>query len=292
MSTITEQVQARLEREREQVTARKATASREVDDAQGVASSLLSSVVSRVELDIVNPDADLDLLRDAFADAERAARKAITALGKERALTRQLQQLDSQEELERRVAAAQQLAASRAQGRKPSAKTLAVGALLAHGEAMHYRDITKAIQESGLLELRGNTPEATVNAMLAVAAKKGDTFEKTAPGVFDLRDREGAQREAAEAARRAEQQTEMPPAPEPDAAPDPEPAQEPEQPAEEPPAPAEQPKVDARTKGGGTGSNQAEGKRDRKAAARKAAETRRRKREAAAAAADTKKANA
>ncbi len=58
------------------------------------------------------------------------------------------------------------------------------------GAPLHYREITKRILERGLWETQGKTPEATVNARLAVDIKKrgsNSRFQRTAEGVFALR---------------------------------------------------------------------------------------------------------
>ncbi len=55
---------------------------------------------------------------------------------------------------------------------------------------LHYREITKCILERGLWTTEGKTPEATVNALLAVDIKKhgvNSRFQRTGEGVFALR---------------------------------------------------------------------------------------------------------
>ena len=55
---------------------------------------------------------------------------------------------------------------------------------------LHYREITRLIMERGLWTTAGKTPEATVNALLAVEInKKGGNskFQRTGRGVFALR---------------------------------------------------------------------------------------------------------
>jgi len=57
-------------------------------------------------------------------------------------------------------------------------------------EPLHFREITDRILEATLWESDGKTPEATVNAALAVDIKRnGDqsTFVRVSPGVFALR---------------------------------------------------------------------------------------------------------
>lgn len=58
------------------------------------------------------------------------------------------------------------------------------------GEQLHYYEITKRILEKNLWKTEGKTPDATVNARLAVDIKKlgpRSRFQRTAPGVFALR---------------------------------------------------------------------------------------------------------
>lgn len=54
---------------------------------------------------------------------------------------------------------------------------------------LHYNEITRQALESGILETVGATPEATMNAQIAVDIKnkgEGSDFIRTAPGVFSL----------------------------------------------------------------------------------------------------------
>jgi len=58
-------------------------------------------------------------------------------------------------------------------------------------EPLHYQEITDLILEQNLWQTEGKTPEATINARLAVDIKKhGDLsrFIRTEPGVFALRE--------------------------------------------------------------------------------------------------------
>ncbi len=62
--------------------------------------------------------------------------------------------------------------------------------LIAHGEPMHYRAITKAALDGGFLVTQGKTPEASLNAQISVQIKEQggrSTFVRTEPGVFGLR---------------------------------------------------------------------------------------------------------
>jgi len=64
----------------------------------------------------------------------------------------------------------------------------AVEALLSEtGTPLHYREITSRILERGLWKTEGKTPEATVNALLAVDIKKrgaNSRFQRTGEGIF------------------------------------------------------------------------------------------------------------
>ncbi len=67
----------------------------------------------------------------------------------------------------------------------------AVEKLLAQvGKPLHYRELTRLILERGLWHTTGKTPEATVNALLAVDIKErgsNSTFQRTGEGIFALR---------------------------------------------------------------------------------------------------------
>ena len=58
-------------------------------------------------------------------------------------------------------------------------------------EPLHYQDITAKILEKDLWQTEGKTPDATINARLAVDIKKYASlsrFMRTEPGVFALRE--------------------------------------------------------------------------------------------------------
>lgn len=74
-------------------------------------------------------------------------------------------------------------ATPRARRSGPNVLDAAVAVLEAAPGGMHYREVTKAMRDAGW-QPRGKTPEATVNAALAVAAKKGERVERIAPGIF------------------------------------------------------------------------------------------------------------
>jgi len=62
--------------------------------------------------------------------------------------------------------------------------------LQAHGEPLHYREITQRLLDQGLWQTQGKTPAATVNSRLAVDIKDNGSdsrFQRTKPGVYALR---------------------------------------------------------------------------------------------------------
>jgi restriction system protein len=57
------------------------------------------------------------------------------------------------------------------------------------GTPLHYREITKRVLAAGLWKTEGKTPDATINARLAVDVKKNgraSAFRRVGPGVFAL----------------------------------------------------------------------------------------------------------
>lgn len=63
---------------------------------------------------------------------------------------------------------------------------------------LHYREIAQRVLEQGLVQTDGKTPEATINAVLAVDIKqkgKQSRFVRIKPGVFALRDRNDGESE-------------------------------------------------------------------------------------------------
>ncbi|MEP0907528.1 restriction endonuclease [Leptolyngbya subtilissima ST-M1] len=66
-----------------------------------------------------------------------------------------------------------------------------IAVLTAEGKPLHYKEITQRALTQGLIQTDGKTPEATLNAILAVDIKqKGQTsrFARVKPGVFGLRE--------------------------------------------------------------------------------------------------------
>jgi hypothetical protein len=184
-------VRERMDRECAELTTKKEAADKEAGEFKEMADAAIARLKDEFDAQYQpsdSPRADEDL-GALLKDVGRGIRSTLAAQARADALGEKLTVLDDPKERERRVAEAEKLAALREEGKKPSAKDVAKAILENEGRAMHYRDITRAAQEGGLVELSGKTPEATINAMLAVAAKAKDTFVKVAPGVFDLIDR-------------------------------------------------------------------------------------------------------
>ena len=62
--------------------------------------------------------------------------------------------------------------------------------LAAHGKPLHYGQITQRVLEQNLWHTEGQTPQATLNARLAVDIRDNGSnsrFQRTSPGVFALR---------------------------------------------------------------------------------------------------------
>lgn len=71
-----------------------------------------------------------------------------------------------------------------------TAKSAAKRILEETGKPLHYQKITDKILEQGYWKTEGQTPEATINAQLALDIKLHGTtspFQRTAPGTFALR---------------------------------------------------------------------------------------------------------
>ena len=67
----------------------------------------------------------------------------------------------------------------------------AIQVLKEAGQPLHYFEITKRILDRGLWETSGKTPEATVNAQIAMSIKRkadGSPFQRAGKGVFALRE--------------------------------------------------------------------------------------------------------
>lgn len=68
-------------------------------------------------------------------------------------------------------------------------KEAAIKILKENKKPLHYKEITQLSLEKGLIETKGSTPEATMNAQIAVDIKnrkKDSYFLRTRPGTFTL----------------------------------------------------------------------------------------------------------
>ena len=62
--------------------------------------------------------------------------------------------------------------------------------LVAAGEPLHYREITRRVLEQGFWQTDGKTPVATISAQLSVDVKRhvgSSRFERCGPGIYGLR---------------------------------------------------------------------------------------------------------
>lgn len=146
----------------------------------------LSDKAIQVEDQGATPTAEaVEALRGATARSDQAFARVYGLSQQLRKLTEARQALDNPRAIAR--------AEERAKAERPRAKRegmttrdAAVAVLRAEGRAMHYTEITKIAMDRDLWKPKGKTPAATMNASLAVAAKKQDTFTRVAAGVFGL----------------------------------------------------------------------------------------------------------
>lgn len=133
-------------------------------------------------------DATLAALDAAHAQAVKTLRTFTEKGRKVREADVRLALLHDDNEIARRVAAAEELIAMRETDRPPTAKEVAVLVLLQAGKPLHYREITRIGMESGMLVTSGKTPDATMNALLSVdiTQEAKPLFKRTASGVFAL----------------------------------------------------------------------------------------------------------
>jgi HB1/ASXL restriction endonuclease-like protein with HTH domain len=200
-ATTEDRVRDRMERERAELTdklteARKAEtgAIEDYRKADEECSRLADALIEREdngESDEISKE-QRDEVDAAHRAVMRALNGAITRSNAVRQTEKALALLDDPEEVARRIEQANELADLRATDRKVSGRDAAVAILLRNDGPMHYREITSQAVQSGLLTPKGKTPDATMNAMLAVAAKAGEVFTKVAPGVFGLIDADAA----------------------------------------------------------------------------------------------------
>lgn len=55
---------------------------------------------------------------------------------------------------------------------------------------LHYQEITKRMLDEGKVTVNGKTPAQSLSAKLSTLAAKDDTFVRTAPGFYDLKERQ------------------------------------------------------------------------------------------------------
>ena len=75
--------------------------------------------------------------------------------------------------------------------RSPSVLDVAHRILEEAGEPLHYQEIARRMIEQGLWSTKGKTPDATVNARIAVDVKTHraeSRFQRTGGGIFALRE--------------------------------------------------------------------------------------------------------
>ena len=87
-------------------------------------------------------------------------------------------------------------------------------ALRRAGEPLHYVEVTRQMLDTGLWQTAGKTPEATINARIAVDIKQHPEttrFQRAAPGVFALREWGLAEHAPAQPAPVAPPASEVPP---------------------------------------------------------------------------------
>lgn len=81
-----------------------------------------------------------------------------------------------------------------------SAKEAARQVLAAAAGPLNIKVICERVLAKENLALKGKTPDATIAAVLHVAAKKGDLFRKTGRGIFELIPTEGTPKATPKAA--------------------------------------------------------------------------------------------
>lgn len=201
-----DRVRDRIAREKQDLQGRivdteesKAEVSAEYAVSMGALTTLAKEVIDLDDKGQSIPVEKQTALNEAHAAVIRQLNKRTGLGAKVREMKERLARLGTDEEFAARLEVAHSLGDT---PRKPSGRDAAIRVLLNAGGPQHYREITRIAQESGMVELKGKTPEATMNAMLSTSAKAEDTFVKVSPGVFDLIDREGQARAIAEQAAR------------------------------------------------------------------------------------------
>lgn len=188
-----DRVKARLEVERKaaekahhEMEARLMKARSAADDAK--AKLAKTEAASQTNLRKPVSDAKAKAVREAHRDLGKALSAAVRAQNAYAAAYVEAERLASDKEL-----AARRKAAAKFGGEVEtlSSRQAAEVVLLNAGKAMHSSEITRLALETGIVRLDGATPERTMSAGLSKALKKGDTFVRVAPSIFDLTARVG-----------------------------------------------------------------------------------------------------
>jgi hypothetical protein len=199
MNAVEKRVAARIKQETRELRADQMTVAKrrkvletEATKLRGAAEAIFASLSEGVTL-------TASQTKTAFVEVPKLARIArefdkLNAQAIENA--RRLEALDSEAEVARRLNGAKALGAGDEPVAGPEAARLV---LLTKGKPMHVEEITREMLEAGVVKLTGKTPTQTVSAYLAKLAKRGDTFVRIAPGVFDLKDRPKGKTKTAEA---------------------------------------------------------------------------------------------
>lgn len=204
---VGKRVDARIEQEKKEIQAEitqagktRADAVAEHDAANAKLDKLSDEAIKAEDAGKEFAEGKQKELNDANARTLRAINTVVGVGTKVTRLKAELDALDQPKERERRIAQAERLdglkatATGKGKGegkgtRGPTAKDAAAAILRDARKPLHYREITKRGLDSGMFKLKGKTPEATINSMLAVDAKNDGVFVKVDAGVFDLRER-------------------------------------------------------------------------------------------------------
>lgn len=167
-----------------QVTALRDTAITEVNQTLAGLTDASAKLTTAAAADKPLTDAKINAALDAATDQRAKLRAMVTHNATLVALRADLKRLGTKAEVDRRIKQAKEYDPGTDE---PLTQRAAVElVLLRAGRPMHYQEITRVALETGLLRTAGETPEATVSAMLATRAKAGDTFVKVDPGIFNL----------------------------------------------------------------------------------------------------------
>lgn len=190
-ATLEARVVARLDAEKLELDQRVAdlTAIRDaailrLDTAAESCSTTAFAVRDRITSGKAVTDTQATKALDAASEVRNALKALVADAAAVETATAARKKLDTKAEVSRRVKQAKEY---NPQTDEPISQRAAVELVLMRaGRPLHYREITRIALETGLLRTEGETPEATVSAMLATRSKAGDTFVKVEPGIFDL----------------------------------------------------------------------------------------------------------